>query len=169
MLQNHNKLLWRVEGAEGVKTGYTKAAGRILVSSASRQGRRLIAVTIDAPDDWNDHTALLKQGFEGYTATRLIAEDQRLGSVLVAGGTCGEVPLMAGEEFSYAVAPGEKLTVELPGSGFVYAPVEEGTPAGFAHVLLDGAPVGKVPLYYGGDSETLPEPSLWEKLFGGKS
>ena len=54
-LTNHNKLLWRLEGADGVKTGFTKAAGRILVSSATRQGRRIIGVTIDAPDDWNDH------------------------------------------------------------------------------------------------------------------
>ena len=54
-LTNHNKLLWRLDGAEGIKTGYTQAAGRILVSSASRDDRRLLAVTIDAPDDWNDH------------------------------------------------------------------------------------------------------------------
>ena len=47
-LTNHNKLLWRYEGADGVKTGYTKAAGRILVSSATRDGRQLIAVTINA-------------------------------------------------------------------------------------------------------------------------
>ena len=53
-LRNHNKLLWQVDGADGVKTGFTKAAGRILVSSATRDGRRLVAVTINAPDDWND-------------------------------------------------------------------------------------------------------------------
>ena len=49
VLRNHNKLLWRVEGADGVKTGYTRAAGRTLVSSASRAGRRIVAVTLDAP------------------------------------------------------------------------------------------------------------------------
>ena len=59
-LRNHNKLLWRVEGADGVKTGFTKAAGRILVSSASRQGRRLVAVTMNDPDDWQDHQKLLE-------------------------------------------------------------------------------------------------------------
>ena len=62
-LTNHNKLLWKLEGADGVKTGFTKAAGRILVSSATRQGRRIIGVTIDAPDDWNDHCRLLNEGF----------------------------------------------------------------------------------------------------------
>ena len=48
-LRNHNKLLWQVSGADGVKTGYTRAAGRILVSSALRDGRRLVAVTIKSP------------------------------------------------------------------------------------------------------------------------
>ncbi len=60
---NHNKLLWRYDGCIGVKTGFTRAAGRILVSAAERDGRRLVAVTIGAPDDWNDHTKLLDYGF----------------------------------------------------------------------------------------------------------
>ena len=65
-LTNHNKLLWRVEGADGVKTGYTKAAGRILVSSASRNGRRLVCVTINDGNDWADHKKLLEDGFSRY-------------------------------------------------------------------------------------------------------
>ena len=71
-LRNHNKLLWQVEGADGVKTGYTKAAGRILVSSASRSDRRLVAVTLNAPSDWLDHSALLNGGFEGYGVKTVI-------------------------------------------------------------------------------------------------
>ena len=51
-LTNHNKLLWRVEGADGIKTGFTKAAGRTLVSSAIRDGRRLICVTLNDGNDW---------------------------------------------------------------------------------------------------------------------
>lgn len=60
---NHNKLLWRYDGCIGVKTGFTRAAGRILVSAAERDGRRLVVVTIGASDDWNDHTKLLDYGF----------------------------------------------------------------------------------------------------------
>lgn len=60
---NHNKLLWRLDGAIGVKTGYTKAAGRILVSAVQRDGRTLVAVTINAPDDWNDHERLYNAAF----------------------------------------------------------------------------------------------------------
>ena len=62
-LTNHNRLLWRYDGCIGVKTGYTRHAGRILVSAAERDGRMLIAVTISDPDDWRDHTALLDYGF----------------------------------------------------------------------------------------------------------
>lgn len=62
-LTNHNKLLWRYDGCIGVKTGYTRHAGRILVSAAARDGRMLIAVTISDPDDWRDHAALLDYGF----------------------------------------------------------------------------------------------------------
>lgn len=65
MLTNHNKLLWRYEGCIGVKTGFTKAAGRILVSAAQRDGRRLIVVTIGDANDWHDHAALLDYGFSG--------------------------------------------------------------------------------------------------------
>ena len=57
--------------------------------------------------------------------------------------------------------------MELPGCGFVYAPVSEGQEAGFAHIFVDGVPVGKVQLLYGQTVEQIKEdkPSLLEKLF----
>ena len=63
-LVNHNKLLWRYEGCTGMKTGYTDAAGRTLVSSARRNGQDLICVTLKDRDDWNDHARLLDYGFK---------------------------------------------------------------------------------------------------------
>ena len=167
-LRNHNKLLWRVEGADGVKTGYTKAAGRILVSSAVRQGRRLICVTINAPDDWNDHAALLEQGFRDYSPCQILTAGQQVGTALVAGGQAGQVALLAGEDFSYALADREKVTLELPGAGFVYAPVAEGEVAGIAHVLVDGRPVGSVELIYGQTVHQVPSPkrSWIHKILG---
>ncbi len=62
-LTNHNRLLSLYEGAIGVKTGFTKKAGRCLVSAAQRDGVTLICVTLNAPDDWNDHSALFDYGF----------------------------------------------------------------------------------------------------------
>ena len=168
-LRNHNKLLWQVEGANGVKTGYTKAAGRILVSGARRQGRQLIAVTINAPSDWSDHKTLLAQGFARYTPQTLVTAGQSLGTVEIAGGDAGFAHLIAQEDFSYAMAPGEQASVELPGAGFVYAPVAQGQGAGYAHILIDGSPVGKVALAYGETIERQQEEkktSFWQKIFG---
>lgn len=61
-LSNHNKLLWRYEGCTGMKTGYTDAAGRTLVSSAQRNGQSLICVTLKDPNDWADHAKLWTTG-----------------------------------------------------------------------------------------------------------
>lgn len=66
VLVNHNKLLASYDGCIGVKTGYTKKTGRCLVSAAEREGVRLVAVTLGAPDDWRDHTAMLDYGFSLY-------------------------------------------------------------------------------------------------------
>ena len=168
-LRNHNKLLWQVEGADGVKTGYTRAAGRILVSSATRQGRRLIAVTINAPDDWNDHTLLLEDGFSAFCVQRLVERGTVLGSVAVAGSDGAVAQLIAGADFDYPIARGEEVSVQLSGPGFVYAPVAAGQSVGDAHVLIDGSAVGRVPLLIGQTVELAEEPerSLWDKLFGG--
>lgn len=168
-LRNHNKLLWQVDGADGVKTGFTKAAGRILVSSASRDGRRIIAVTINAPNDWSDHKSLLEQGFSRYAPKTLFRAGERLGYVEIEGGTAGYAELLAAQDFCIAIAPEESWRVGLPEPGFVYAPVAQGQNAGFAHVMLDGVPVGKVPVVYGQTVEQVKEPELpwWKKLFSG--
>lgn len=64
VIQTHNKLLGRLEGADGVKTGYTDAAGRCLVASASRGGQRMIAVLLNDRQRWTDAATLLRYGFE---------------------------------------------------------------------------------------------------------
>lgn len=65
-MTNHNKLLRYVDGCLGLKTGYTKAAGRTLVSCAEKNGQRLIAVTLQDGNDWADHQALYEYGFSAY-------------------------------------------------------------------------------------------------------
>ena len=166
-LTNHNKLLWRVDGADGVKTGFTKAAGRILVSSAARQGRRIIAVTIDDPDDWKDHAALLEEGFARYSVHPVLTEGQRVGTLAVLGGEEGRVELLAAEDFSFALTAEERPQTVVPGPGFVYAPAVEGADAGFVYVLINGNAVGKVPVVYGEtvEQEKEKEKSFLEKLF----
>ena len=166
-LTNHNKLLWRLEGADGVKTGFTKAAGRILVSSATRDGRRIIGVTINAPDDWNDHCRLLEEGFSRYSVQPIVKAGDMVGSVEVVGGENSRVEIIAAEDFSYSLSPEERPQLALPGPGFVYAPAVEGAEAGFAYVLVEGKAVGKVPVVFGQTVEMEPEEekSFWQKLW----
>ena len=148
-LRNHNKLLWQIEGADGVKTGYTRAAGRILVSSATRMGRRLVAVTIRDPNDWQDHCAMMEKGFSNYAVERILSAGDLIGLVEIAGGQQGAVELYAAEDFDYAVSPGETWEIKLPGPGFVYAPIAQGADAGYAHIFLNGKSIGRVPLVFG--------------------
>ncbi len=85
VLSNHNKMLKFYPGCDGVKTGFTKKSGRCLVSSATRDGMQLIAVTLHAPDDWQDHTNLLNYGFDTY---QLWQPDIPMQQREVPGGTC---------------------------------------------------------------------------------
>ena len=64
-MTNHNKLLQSVEGCIGMKTGYTKAAGRTLVSCVRRDGRTLVAVTLQDGNDWADHAEMLNLPSKG--------------------------------------------------------------------------------------------------------
>lgn len=168
LMQNHNKLLWQVRGADGVKTGYTKAAGRILVSSAVRDGRRLIAVTINAPDDWQDHKSLLEEGFAGFHSRRLIRAGDCVGTLEVESGQGQVVELIATEDFSYALTDDEEVTLVLPSPGFVYAPVARGQKAGSLHIYLDDTLIGSVPLLFGEtvEQEASEEKGFFAKLFG---
>ena len=68
---NHNKLLKSYQDCIGVKTGYTKKCGRCLVSAAERNGITLVAVTLDDPNDWKDHKALLDYGFDSLDSVYL--------------------------------------------------------------------------------------------------
>ncbi len=166
-LTNHNKLLWRLEGADGVKTGYTQAAGRILVSSARRDGRRLIAVTIDAPDDWNDHVSLLEDGFSRYSVQRIVSAGDCIDILDVVGGESHKIEVLAAEDLDYALAPEDRPQLVVPGPGFVYAPAVEGADAGFAYVVIEGNAVEKVPLVYGQTIELRQEEekSFIKKIF----
>lgn len=165
-MTNHNKLLWRYEGALGVKTGYTRAAGRILVSCAERDGRRLIAVTICDPDDWNDHAALLDYGFTAF--------ERRV--ILHAGQTAAELPVLAGEQDTVELAafdalalplrPEEHAELRLIAPRFVYAPVLAG-PAGLAEVWCGGEKLAEVTLYYREPVAQKTEKSRFARIFGG--
>lgn len=139
-LVNHNKLLWRYEGCVGMKTGYTQAAGRTLVSAAERDGMTLIAVTLNAPNDWSDHAALLDYGFANYHMEEAVTAGQSLCSLPVSGSLVPFVCVEAEETLRWPVGPGERLEtrLELGGLTSLDAPVQAGVPLGRVELLLDG-------------------------------
>lgn len=94
---NKNKMLRLYEGADGVKTGYTKKALRCLVSSATRNGQQLVAVTLNDGNDWNDHASMLDYGFEHYPLNELAAKGQSIQQYEYITGNAFKYPLLVGE------------------------------------------------------------------------
>ncbi len=132
-LANHNKLLRLYDGADGLKTGYTKAAGRCLVSSVKRDGMRLIAVTLSAPDDWNDHIRMFDYGFGNYGIYKGKAADLGVERLSVVGGEKGSVKIGITDEVTFLKElkeSAETVKTEIYLPRFVYAPISEGDVVG---------------------------------------
>ena len=167
-LANHNKLLRLYDGCLGVKTGYTQAAGRTLVSAAQREGMTLVCVTLNDRDDWNDHMALLDYGFANYRMETAVSAGQTLASVLVRGGSSKTVALAADRELRYPVSGEERLTVKVHVPVSVPAPVVPGQRIGEAVAYLDDEAVASVDLIAAAPSAAVEpgeERSFWGKLF----
>ncbi len=135
---NHNKLLSMYDGCIGVKTGFTKKSGRCLVSSAERNGIRLIAVTLDAPDDWNDHQKMLNYGFTKLANYKI--DDSSFGVQIPAVGGISNHVMVRGSSGNDIVVNADEIsnikrTVELP--AFIYAPVQEGQTLGHVRYTLN--------------------------------
>ena len=147
-LTNHNRLLREYEGTLGVKTGYTKSAGRILVSCAERDGLRLICVTISDADDWADHKALYDWGFSEFRRVRAVDADGVLLKIPVISGLADEVGVRAGDEISVLCRAEDEITVKIEAPRFVYAPVLGNAAAGRAEVYKNGEKTAETPLLF---------------------
>ena len=169
--QNRNPLLGSLEGADGLKTGYTKDAGYGLVGSATQNGIRLIVVVNGlktANDRAEEGKKLLQWGFRNFEARVLFAEGQELGEAKVFGGDKGSVPLIASDAVRIMVpkAGGEKLIARIVYQGPVAAPVKAGTRLGALKVWRDGNLVLQLPLK---TAEDVGEGSLSQRAFDGAS
>ena len=143
LLVNHNRLLRSYEGAIGMKTGYTRRTGRTLVSAAEREGLTLIAVTLNAPDDWRDHKQLLDYGFATYEKQVLYGVGEFRILLPVVGGVSSSVTLTNKEPLVLTLPRHrEECHVTVTASGrFLYAPLPEGYPFGEVTVACEGRAV----------------------------
>ena len=148
VLRNHNKLLSSFDGCIGVKTGFTKKSGRCLVSAAERDGVRLVCVTLDCPDDWRTHTALLESGFDAYERVLLTPANTYVATIPVVGGTQDALYLQADRQVAVTLPKSRgEIGFFVEARHFLYAPVAAGTYAGDAVWTLDGEEIARTPLF----------------------
>lgn len=160
---NHNKLLRLYDGCIGVKTGFTKKSGRCLVGAAEKDGLTFITVTLDAPSDWNDHSAMLDFGFAEKKSVTLADIDE----------IHYELPVINGKSDKITVKNENRLTAILDNNGkeikqhiklprYVTAPINKGDILGEIIYTIDGSQIGKVNLIATESIEQ--EKTFWDKI-----
>ena len=168
LLINHNRLLKSIEGCIGVKTGYTKATGRCLVSAAERDGLRLIAVTLDDGNDWHDHTLMLEAGFEAYERVELCEYAKvALPEIGVSGGEQSQVRTAVANKI-YATIPkiGANIEYKIETAAALLAPFSRGENAGVLVFISNGKDIARTELVTAYAAAKKKEKGFWEKLFG---
>ena len=143
---NHNRLLTLCPGCLGGKTGYTRAAGRCLVSCCERDGLLLVCVTLSAPDDWNDHLRLYDWAYDTFQL-RILSEDISF-EVPVISGTRTQVHAVppAGCRILLPRRENVEARAELP--RFVFAPISAGEYAGRLRLTFGGEELAELPLVF---------------------
>lgn len=166
-LTNHNKLLNMYDGAIGVKTGYTKKSGRCLVSAAERDGVRIVAVTLNDPNDWSDHTALLDYGFSCTKNTNL-SQMFDGASVCVVGSDRQYVNAVPKDCFvGLTESDIKNVTYTIDAPKFVYAPINKGDEIGSVNFYLNNNLIGTTTLIVDTDADIskFEKPTLLKRVF----
>ncbi len=147
-LKNTNKLLGMCDGVYGVKTGFTDAAGRCLVSACERDGERLICVTLNDRNDWNDHAALYDYGFE--KADKLRLSPPELPALDIVGGETEKLKLRCDDadlEVTSLSRSGDGFTYRVVSPPFIYAPAGSDEEAAQLSISFGGREIKRIPLY----------------------
>lgn len=149
-LKNHNKLLWKYPFSTGGKTGFTKSSGRCLVSSAAKNGINLVTVTLNAPDDWNDHMKLLDFGFKKVEMTVVCEKNQILKTHKIGDS---KINILSKDSFSLPLENGRKYPVTCKIKLFDIGgmDIRFGTHIGYGEIFVDGFYTGSVRLISGQD------------------
>lgn len=138
LLKNKNKLLAQLADADGVKTGYTKKAGRCFVGSATRNGMQLVCVLLDCKPMFEDCAKLLERGFNEFELVDLLSAYDACGKIKVTKADENEVGVFTRSEFVYPLTAQEKsnvhITRNLPES--VAAPIKKNQEVGQLEINL---------------------------------
>ena len=154
LLKSENQMLWLYRGGNGVKTGYTDAAGRCLVSAAKRDGIQIVAVVLNSDYMWNDSIFLLDYGFKNVETKKLLEAGEAVETLPVESGRKKSVKVFAKNEIVVPVFKNEvepKIRYDLP--DYLSAPVRKGDVVGKAFVMRDGKKIAETDLIAASDSE----------------
>ncbi len=143
-LKNHNRLLTLYESAVGLKTGFTKKAGRCLVSAARQNDVTLVIATLNAGDDWNDHMALYEYGFS--KTQSVTPAVPTLTELPVVSGVSGTVPLISHAPEPVVLLKDETLTATVTLPAFVWAPLQKGERVGTVTYYRNQTAVREFPI-----------------------
>lgn len=167
-LKNKNKTLWQYEGGNGVKTGYTKAAGRCLAFSAEREGTMLVGVVLNCPDMWNDAFDLLDYGFEMYQTQTLVDAGSCVAYAGVSGGTKKGLAIYTKEAILYPLARDDSDVIEwrLECEETLSAPVTAGQVAGRLTLLVNGEEAAGTDLVTAEAVAVADLAYYWNKILG---
>lgn len=160
VLNNKNKLLSSYPGAIGVKTGYTKAAGRCLVFAAARDGMEVIGAVLNCPDWFNQSAALLDQAFAEYHMYTALKKGEIVYRLPVVGGTEDGVDVITGDALSAPLGEGESAEISFRWPESLSAGFEKGAAVGEAALIVNGQTLCAVPLL---TAEAVPQSTF---LFG---
>lgn len=143
-LRNHNKLLRLYDGCVGIKTGFTKAAGRCLVSCAEKEGVRLVAVTLNALNDWDDHTKLYEYGFAN-TVSKCFDDSAFVSQIKTNSRNVSEIPVRGISSFCASFKKGDESRVQrkIELASALNTPIEKGQIVGKVIYLLDDKIIGQ--------------------------
>lgn len=162
---NHNKLLKLYDGAIGVKTGFTKRCGRCLVGAAERDGLTLISVTLDAPDDWRDHSKMLDYGYSKIEKITFAEPYEHEYEVSVLGREGKAIKVTNDEGASLVLLRGEHDVCEyVKLSRFAAAPVKCGDILGEVIYTLDGEVAARISLVATEDVSEPKEDNLLKRM-----
>lgn len=164
VLTNHNRLLNTYSGMLGGKTGFTKISGRTLVTAARKNGTTIICVTLDAPDDWRDHTSMLDAGFEA-VKTVDITKEELSATIPVATGIITEIEATARQSFSFTCARDDEITFDIITPHIVFAPITKGDNLGRVEFFKNGKLIKEVELIAAKSVDLLEEKTDKEGVF----
>lgn len=162
---NRNKLLWRDASVDGIKTGHTEAAGYCLVTSAQREGMRLISVVLGTSSEEaraDASQSLLNYGFRFFETHKLYDADAKLVDARIWKGSSETLPLGVEQALYLTIPRGryDDLQANVQRAPRIIAPVAAGDPQGSLVINLDGDTLTEVPLVA---LESVDEGSFWQR------